>query len=98
MDLGFTTSNNGTFLMRDCIRLFLINGKDDCKVKELFKTVAESNMTATYTVKNNIHNSTKVAWNIGDKNYIVNKMKLGATEELSPKKVITMSKYYIDIY
>lgn len=98
LDLGFTTSNNGTFLIRDCIKQFLLTGRDECKVKELFQFVAEANMLQCYTVKNNVHNSTKVAWNIGDKNYIVNKMKLGATEELSPKKVITMSKYYIDIY
>lgn len=98
LDLGFTTSNNGTFLMRDCIRFFLITGKDDCKVKELFRRVAELNKQQSYNVKNNIHTSTKVAWNIGNKNHIVEKLRLGETEEISPKRVITMAKYYIDVY
>ena len=98
LDLGFTTSNNGTFLMRDCIRIFLITGKDDCKVKELFRSVAELNKQQSYIVKNNIHTSTKVAWNIGNKNHIVEKLKLGETEEISPKRVITMAKYYIDVF
>ena len=98
LDLGFTTSNNGTFLMRDCIRIFLITGKDDCKVKELFRSVAELNKQQSYIVKNNIHTSTKVAWNIGNKNHIVEKLKLGKTEEISPKRVITMAKYYIHVF
>ena len=48
-------------------------------------------------MKNNIHTSTKAAWNTGNQQHIIEKLKLGATEALSPKKVITMSRYYIDI-
>lgn len=97
LDLGFTTSNRGTFLLRDCIRIFLLRRQDECKVKELFKIVADFNAAASYTVKNNIHKSTKTAWNLGDKEHIIDKLKLGITEEISPKRVITMAQYYIDI-
>lgn len=96
-DLGFTSSNRGTFLIRDCIRYFLLTNKYDCNVKDLFKMVANKNVVASYTVKNNVHTSTKVAWKSGNQNYIIEKMKLADKEELSPKKVITMSKYYINI-
>lgn len=57
----------------------------------------EKNVKDVYKVKNNIHNSAKVAWNTGDRKHIINKLKLGPTEEISPKKVITMARYYIDI-
>lgn len=40
LDLGFSTTNTGTLLLKECIRIFLIKRKDDCKVKELFKVVA----------------------------------------------------------
>lgn len=97
LDLGFSTTNSGTNFMIDCIRIFLLRRKEDCKVKELFKDVAKMNVIQSYKVKNNIHNSTKVAWNTGNREHIIDKLKLGATEALSPKKVITMAKYYIDI-
>lgn len=97
LDLGFSTSNRGTTLLRDCIRLFLLTGQDECKVKELFKSVADLNVVSSYRVKNNVHNSTKTAWNLGNREYIIDKLKLGATEEITPKRVITMSQYYIDI-
>lgn len=97
LDLGFSTTNTGTLFLKDCIRIFLIKRKDDCKVKELFKVVVRKNVKDVYKVKNNIHNSAKVAWNTGDREHIINKLKLGPTEEISPKKVITMARYYIDI-
>ena len=97
LDLGFSTTNSGTNLMIDCIRIFLLKRTEECKEKELFKDVAKMNITESYKVKNNIHTSTKVAWNMGNRNHIIDKLKLGATEVLSPKKVITMAKYYIDI-
>ena len=98
LDLGFSTSNKGTYFLRDCIWLFLVQKRDDCVVKKLFKTVADLNkVPATYIVKNNIHTATKVAWNCGDKEKITDRLKLGATEEISPKRIITMAKYYIDI-
>lgn len=97
LDLGFSTSNRGTIFLRDCIRIFLLKRQEECKVKELFKVVADSNVTECYRVKNNIHTSTKTAWNLGNREYITGKLKLGATEEISPKKVITMAQYYIDI-
>lgn len=97
LNLGFSTSNQGTMFLRDCIRIFLLKRKEECKVKELFKIVADINLIDSYRVKNNIHTSTKNAWNLGNREYIINKLKLGATEEISPKKVITMASYYIDI-
>lgn len=97
LDLGFSTTNSGTDLMKDCIRIFLLKRKKDIKIKELIKMVSKINIIESYKVKNNIHNSTKAAWNTGDQKHIIEKLKLGATEPLSPKKVITMSSYYIDI-
>lgn len=97
LNLGFSTSNQGTMFLRDCIRIFLLKRKEECKVKELFKIVADINVIDSYRVKNNIHTSTKKTWNLGNREYIINKLKLGATEEISPKKVITMEFYYIDI-
>jgi len=97
LELGFSTSNQGTMYLRDCIRIFLLKRQEECKVKELFKIVADKNDIPTYKVKNNIHTSTRTTWKLGDRDYIINKLKLGATEEISPKKVITMAQYYIDI-
>lgn len=98
LDLGFSMSNKGTYFLRDCICMFLIQRKDECVVKQLFRKVADiNNLPASYIVKNNIHTATKVAWNSGDREFIISKLKLGATEEISPKKVITMAKYYIDL-
>lgn len=98
LDLGFSTSNRGTYFLRDCICLFLLQRRDDCVVKQLFKKVADINkLPASYIVKNNIHTATKVAWNYGNRDTITNKLRLGATEEVSPKRIITMAKYYIDI-
>ncbi len=97
LDLGFSTTNSGTDLMKDCIRVFLLKRKKDIKLKELIKIVSKINIIESYKVKNNIHTSTKAAWNTGNQQHIIEKLKLGATEALSPKKVITMSRYYIDI-
>ena len=52
LDLGFSTTNTGTLFLKDCIRIFLIKRKDDCKVKELFKVVARKNVKDVYKVKN----------------------------------------------
>lgn len=97
IDLGFSKSKQGTIFLRDCICIYLIRRQDDCKVKELFKIVADNNDTVSYRVKNNIHKATKFTWDMGNREYIVNKLKLAADEDMSPKKVITMSQYYIDI-
>lgn len=97
LDLGFSTSNRGTGYLKKCISIFLEQGTDECKVKELFKMVAEIKGVNSYIVKNNIHTSTKMAWHLGNRRNIINKLKLGETEEISPKKVITMAKYYIDV-
>lgn len=97
LDLGFSTSNRGTSFLRECISIFLLQRTDECKVKELFKRIADSSGVNAYIVKNNIHTSTKIAWHLGNRRHIIDKLKLGETEEISPKKVITMAKYYIDI-
>lgn len=98
LDLGFSTSKQGTTYLKDCIRIFLLKREEECKVKELFKMVANTNGVPSYRVKNNIHTSTQTVWKkLGNQEYITDKLKLGYTEEMSPKKVITMAQYYIDI-
>lgn len=97
LDLGFSTSKQGTIYLKDCIRIFLLKREEECKVKELFKMVASTNQVPSYRVKNNIHTSTRTVWNLGNQEHIIEKLKLGYTEEMSPKKVITMAQYYIDI-
>ena len=97
LDLGFSTSKQGTTYLKDCIRIFLLKREEECKVKELFKMVASTNQVPSYRVKNNIHTSTRAVWNLGNQEHIIEKLKLGYTEEMSPKKVITMAQYYIDI-
>lgn len=55
---------------------------------------ANTNWVPSYRVKNNMHTSTRTVWNLGNQEHIIDKLKLGYTEEMSPKKVITMAQYY----
>lgn len=66
LDLGFSTSKQGTIYLKDCIRIFLLKREEECKVKELFKMVASTNQVPSYRVKNNIHTSTRTVWNLGN--------------------------------
>ena len=66
-------------------------------MKSLIKEVAYGHKIEEYKVKNNMYTSTRAAWDLGERNHIIDKLKLGAYEEPSPKKVISMSRYYIDM-
>ena len=95
-DLGYTQTNQGTELIKECIKAFLLRKNYDIKIKELFKFVSEKKNTEYLRVKNNIFKATKVAKDSKDEEYLVYKLKLGRTTEMSPSNVIKMSRYYIN--
>lgn len=95
-DLGYSATHKGTDLLKECIKIYLLKKEYDIKEKELFIIIARRKSTAIYKVKNNIHKSTKAAGIAGDMDHITKKLKLGATEDISPNKVIKMSRYYIN--
>ena len=95
-DLGYTQTNQGTELIKECIKAFLLRKNYDIKIKELFKFVSEKKSIEYLKVKNNIFKATKVAKDSKEEEYLVYKLKLGKTSEMSPSNVIKMSRYYIN--